>query len=252
MVLDHLVHGISSRERAQNMLTYHAAILDALAIARMEGRAFNAYFIGGGTYSLPRAWAATGARADITVAEIDPAVTEVAAEQFWFDPATARVLTEDARRALLTRPDARYDLIIGDAFTDIAVPPHLITQEFFQLVADRMTEDGLYLMNVIDHMDRLQALAAITRSLQTVFPVVEIWIDPDAHPSENRRSFILLAGHSPSAFAEIGARSSEGYRAARLPARLVEDVLTRAPGLILTDDYAPIDRLLGAGRADER
>lgn len=252
MVLDHLVHGISSRERAQNMLTYHAAILDALAIARMEGRAFNAYFIGGGTYSLPRAWAATGARADITVAEIDPAVTEVAAEQFWFDPATARILTEDARRALLTRPDARYDLIIGDAFTDIAVPPHLITQEFFQLVADRMTEDGLYLMNVIDHMDRLQALAAITRSLQTVFPVVEIWIDPDAHPSENRRSFILLAGHSPSAFAEIGARSSEGYRAARLPARLVEDVLTRAPGLILTDDYAPIDRLLGAGRAEER
>jgi spermidine synthase len=33
---------------------------------------------------------------------------------------------------------ARYDVILGDAFTDVVVPVHLITREFFELAADRL------------------------------------------------------------------------------------------------------------------
>jgi spermidine synthase len=29
-------------------------------------------------------------------------------------------------------------VILGDAFTDVVVPVHLITREFFQLAADRL------------------------------------------------------------------------------------------------------------------
>jgi spermidine synthase len=110
--------------------TEHTAMLDALARLRAPRPEFTSFHIGGGTYSVPRAFATRGA-GPITVAEIDPAVTQMAVESFWFDPETATILHEDARRALLTRPDGRYDVILGDAFTDVVVPVHLITREFF-------------------------------------------------------------------------------------------------------------------------
>ncbi|WP_212525350.1 fused MFS/spermidine synthase [Actibacterium sp. MT2.3-13A] len=252
MVLDHLVHGISSRDNPSEMLTYHAAALDALARARMAGRdRFGAFFIGGGTYSIPRSWAATRPGAEVTVAEIDPVVTRVAAREFWFDPASARVLNDDARRALLTRPDS-YDVIIGDAFTDIAVPPHLITREFFELVESRLTGEGIYLMNVIDHMDRLQALTAIARTLGEVFPVVEIWANPDAIGVENRQVFILLAGRSASPFSALRTLSPEGYRVVRFARDARDQLLAETASPVLTDNYAPIDRLLGHGDWAER
>src|SRR3546814_10855547 len=108
MVLDHLGHGISVAAAPQRLVTPHSAILDGLARGRMGQRPFSAFFIGGGSYSIPRAWAALDPRIAVTVAEIDPAVTAVAVSDFWFDPASAHILHDDARRALLSDP-ARYD-----------------------------------------------------------------------------------------------------------------------------------------------
>ncbi|MCB1417397.1 MAG: fused MFS/spermidine synthase, partial [Nitratireductor sp.] len=167
MVIDHLAHGISARDLPTVQFTDHGAMLDALARMRMGRTAFSSYFIGGGTYSVPRSMAARGI-GPITVAEIDPEVTALAASEFWFDPASATILHEDARRALLTRPERRYDVVIGDAFTDIAEPQHLVTREFFELVRDRLNPDGAFLMNVIDFEDRLGALAALVATLQAV------------------------------------------------------------------------------------
>jgi precorrin-6B methylase 2 len=174
MVIDHLAHGIGAAQMPQTQFTVHTAMLDALSRLRATRADFTSFHIGGGTYSVPRAFASHGAGA-ITVAEIDPAVTQMAVESFWFDPATATILHEDARRALLSRPDARYDVILGDAFTDVVVPVHLVTREFFQLAADRLNPGGSFLMNVIDYEDRLHALSSIVATLGEVFPVVEVW-----------------------------------------------------------------------------
>jgi MFS family permease len=164
MVIDHLAHGISAERLPEVQFTEHAAMLDRLSMLRAPREAFTSFHIGGGNYAVPRAFAARGT-GEITVAEIDPAVTEMAADSFWFDPATATIWHEDARRALLTRPQARFDIIIGDAFTDVVVPVHLVTREFFDLAAARLTEEGSFLMNVIDHEDRLRALASIVRTM---------------------------------------------------------------------------------------
>ena len=245
MVLDHLGHGISVKDSPHRMLTPHASMLDSLARARMAGRRFNAFFIGGGSYSIPRAWAAgLAGRAAVTVAEIDPAVTETAVRDFWFDPASARIVHDDARRALLLDPTA-YDIIIGDAFTDIAVPAHLVTREFFELVSTRLRPDGVYLMNVIDFADRLDALAAIVRTLGRVFPVVEVWAELTTPDPDARLVFIVLAGRSPSAFDQLTSPPPDFLRSGRLSGAAVEALLARRQPPILTDDYAPIDRLLG-------
>jgi len=243
MVLDHLGHGISVRDAPERLGTPHAAMLDMLARMRAPQDGFSAFFIGGGSYSVPRAWAEGGIPAAITIAEIDPAVTEVAEKDFWFDPDGVDVRTMDARLALAADP-TRHDVIIGDAFTDIAVPAHLVTREFFDLVSARLTDDGVYLMNVVDHADGLRALAAITRSLRAVFPVVEIWAEPNPAVVNERLVFIVLAGRSPSPVSSVTGPGPDFIRAARLSPGAVDTLVARLDPPILTDDYAPIDRLM--------
>ncbi len=242
MVIDHLAHGISGRDPLV-MFTEHAAMLDGLARLRMAGKPFSSFFIGGGSYSVPRAWAAreTGA---VTVSEIDPEVTRLAARDFWFDPDSAEILHEDARRALLVR-DARYDVIVGDAFADIAVPAHLVTREFFELVRSRLTEGGVYLMNVIDYTDRLDALASLVATLKPVFPSVEVWTEARAPGAAERRVFVIVAGPAPSPRSRITAAAPQPTEFATLADEFVDGLVARKNPVVLTDDYAPIDRLIG-------
>lgn len=245
MVLDHLAHGISARDEPGVMYTDHAALLELLARTRMGPRPFSAFFIGGGTYSIPRAWAGITPRPEMTVAEIDPGVTALASRDFWFDPEGVEILHDDARQALGARSDS-YDVIVGDAFTDIAVPQHLITREFFELVAQRLLPGGVYLMNVIDRPGRWRALAAVLTTAQAVFPVVEVWTLVAPMGPDEQRVFILAAGD-----AGTGADILDGFapgpsRFGRLPESYLAEILALHPPLVLTDDYAPIDRLIGA------
>ena len=243
MVIDHLGHGMSARDAPTVMFTEHAAMLDKLARRRAPRPDFTSFFIGGGSYSIPRAFAAHGT-GRMVVAEIDPAVTALAARDFWFDPDSVTILHEDARRALLTRPDQRYDVIIGDAFTDVVVPVHLVTREFFELARSRLTEDGTFLMNVIDYEDRLRALGSILRTMREVFPSVEVWTQATQPEPGSRMVFVIAAGNAPSDFDEFSApmpfRMTFGALDDRFATRIA-----RTRGQVLTDDYAPIDRLIG-------
>ncbi len=242
MVIDHLAHGISARDAPLVMFTDHAAMLDALARLRAPRPDFTSFFIGGGNYAIPRAFALRGT-GPVTVAEIDPAVTELAARDFWFDPDTATVLHKDARRAL-AEGNRSFDVIIGDAFTDIAVPQHLVTQEFFELVASRLTPDGTFLMNVIDFENRLDALAAITRTLAGVFPVVEVWTEQTRPSPGARMVFVIAAGQTRTAQVSIRVPSPDQTQFGALADGFVDALIAR-DDLILTDDFSPIDRLLG-------
>lgn len=246
MVLDHLVHGITDGADPQAMLTPHGMMQDGLSRMRMEGRAdWSGFVIGGGTYTVPRAWAARGG-IDVTVAEIDPVVTEVAVRDFWFDPAGARVIHADARAALRAEP-TRYDIILGDAFTDIAAPPHLITREFFRLVQSRLNADGAFVMTVIDHMDRLEMLAALVHTLRQDFAAVEVWADPSHPATEQRRVFLIVAAGTLSPVTRISHHGPAPREAVRVAATSVDRILAARNPLVLTDDYAPVDRLMGGG-----
>jgi predicted membrane-bound spermidine synthase len=245
MVLDHLVHGVSARDLPEVIFYDHAALLDLLARERMGGSAFSAFFIGGGTYTVPRKWATLDPRPAVTVAEIDPTVTKVAIRDFWFDPEGTRILDQDARSAL--RADAnRYDVIIGDAFTDIAVPAHLVTQEFFELVRAHLTDDGVFLMNVIDHADRMIALMSLVHTLEQVFPHVEIWTEARRPDPGERMINIIAAGFRPTDVDMLQGLSPAPITFARIPAAAQAQLKAARNPIVLTDDYAPIDRLIGA------
>ena len=243
MVVDHLAHGISAREAPRVMFTEHAAMLDALPRMRMDTAQFTSFHIGGGTYSVPRAWADRGI-GGITIAEIDPVVTEVAVDQFWFDPASATILHEDARVAL-RRSTQTFDVIVGDAFTDIAAPEHLVTRQFFDLVSRRLSPDGVFVMNLLDNLDRLDALAAVVVTLRDVFPSVEVWTDARPPQAGERRVFVLLASGSDSAVSVIDARSPDLTRFQALGSAFIDGIVKRKNAQVLTDDHAPLAYLMG-------
>lgn len=243
MVVDHLAHGISAREAPRVMFTEHAAMLDALPRMRMGRTEFTSFHIGGGTYSVPRAWADRGIT-DITIAEIDPEVTDIAGGQFWFDPETATILHGDARLAL-RRSAQQFDVIVGDAFTDIAAPEHLVTQEFFALVSSRLSAGGIFAMNLIDNVDRLDALAAVVATLRDVFPSVEVWTVAGRPQPGERRVFVLLASASDSAVSAIDARTPDLTRFQVLDNAFIDTILRQKNAQILTDDHAPLAYLMG-------
>ncbi len=246
MVIDHLAHGISAREAPRLMYTQHGAMLEALPRMRMGRTDFTSFHIGGGSYSVPRAWADRGI-SGITVAELDPEVTEVAISQFWFEPDQATVLHGDARM-VLRNSDTRFDVIVGDAFTDIAAPEHMVTVEFFDLVSSRLSPDGIFAMNMMDKVDRLDALAAVVVTLREVFTSVEVWTIASPPEPGERRTFVLLASNHDSDVSSIVAEAPEKMQFKPLAPAFIDRIIQQKGAQVLTDDHVPLSHLMGLDR----
>ena len=143
---------------------------------------FSAFFIGGGGFTLPRAWARAFPSSNLLIAEIDPIVTEVAYQKLWLpkDSPAIEIHHRDARTLLTSLPvEQTFDVIFGDAFHDISVPAHLVTQEFHAEIAKRLRPDGFYGVNIVDNSLSPQFLAAVTNTLRKDFRFVEIWLETD-------------------------------------------------------------------------
>ena len=151
---------------------------------------------------------------------------------------------------MLALVDKKFDLIVGDAFSDIAVPAHLVTREFFELVRNRLHKEGAFLMNVVDYSDSLHVLAAVVRTMESIFPSVEIWTRADPPQAGERRNFVLVAGVRDTSLSSIVAPAPDQLEFAALHPSFKEQVLRPLGTFLLTDDYVPINYLLMKGPAD--
>ena len=118
--------------------------------------------LGGGT--LPMTLRDLLPDAQINVVEIDPAVVKVARTYFNFkDDAKMTVSVEDGRvfvkRQMKT--DAKYDLIMLDAFEDDYIPEHMLTKEFLTEVKSLLTPDGVLAANTFSS-SRLYPFESVT------------------------------------------------------------------------------------------
>ena len=246
MVLDHLAHGINVRAEPTALVSPYVVMQNALVETHLPGggAGMRAFFVGGGAYTLPRAWASSKAGSHVVIAEIDPEVTRLAREQMWLgNPANLAVRHADARAALAAEPAASFNVVVGDAFHDIAVPPHLVTDEFVALVKSRLGPGGVYVMNVVDHGSRPRFALSVAASLRRHFPVVEIWSDATLDAEGKRATFVIAALDRPSPAGAITLGRDETWR--RWPDTVVERASAALGAIVLTDDYAPVDRLIG-------
>ena len=240
LALDHLAHGVNDRDDPQRLASPYVAAIDALVAARLPDGPKAAFFLGGGAYTLPRAWAERWPGARLVVAEIDPAVTRLAEERLWLDAGGMTVIHRDARAAL-REAAGPFDAVVGDAFADVSIPAHLVTSEFAHEVAAKLAPGGAYAINVVDLKRAPRFATSMAATLAEAFGVVEMWIAEAAlTPGEARTTWVLLASDAPSPSARIEAQGGAWVRvdAARMRATV--------PGhRVLTDERAPVARLLG-------
>ncbi len=167
--------------------------------------------------------------------EIDPAVAEAASDHFGFTP-TGQTLIGDARYEI-RRLKGPYDLIIHDCFTGGSEPVHLLTVETLSRLRDLLSDRGLLALNFVAFLQggRNAALASVSRTLRQVFPHQSVFI---SEPGRDFNDFIFLANGKPI---HPAAKILDAAQAAWLGERSI--MLDESAGVILTDDFNPLERL---------
>ncbi len=245
MVLDHLLHGISHATRPELLIAPYTHLMDELIAAHLgERQAPPAFFFaGGGAYTQPRAVQARYPRARIVVAELDPQVTAVAQSELYFEPGEVRIIHSDARRVLQRMQDEKFDVIVGDVFHDIAVPFHLVTQEYAELVKSRLAPGGLYTLNVVDVYPDPRLVKSMLKTLRQVFGVVRVWIEAWTL-QDSRVTYVISAADAHQAPARLRATRGPQREWRDVTASLAEQGTPMAELPLLTDDHVPVERLL--------
>lgn len=104
-----------------------------------------------------------------SVFEIDPLVVELAGNSAFFTllrDCTIGQSTEfiegDARLRLQARPEARFDMMILDAYSSDAIPIHLMTREALALYRAKLNPGGILMFHASNrHLDLLRVLSAL-------------------------------------------------------------------------------------------
>ena len=247
LVLDHLGHGINDRLRPDLFHSSYLQFSDLMAERRFGRQRLAAFFIGGGAFTLPRAWSESFAHPHLLVAEIDPMVTAIAQDRLWLAKDAKGLVIDhrDARVALQSLPrTAQFDVVFGDAFHDIGIPPHLVTREFHQEIAARLKPGGFYAINVIESRHQPLFLFALLQTLQRDFAVVEVWVDGDELAQGERITYLVLASDQASDTALLRAHGLYTRHWLRLKGDQVRAKVAEAGLADLTDDFAPVDRLM--------
>ena len=232
-----------TQERSLSMFTY---LLQGLARAYAP-KLERVLCIGMGVGIVPRELARKGIAVDVV--EINPAVVPVAQRFFDLDTKAFRLFIADGRQFLNSATE-RYDAIIMDAFNGDSSPSHLMTREAFMAVRRALKPEGVLVMNSfadLDHPDDFVA-ASLIKTLHSVFPSVRVHgvrAGNTLYVASPRAELSFL--HSPD-FSDIHPDALAEVREAF--SRLWD--LDPGAGIVLTDDYNPVDFYDAANRESYR
>ena len=244
LVLDHLVHGINYRRWPSALFTPYVQLMDELAMYHLGERAASAsyFFAGGGAYTYPRAVIAHSPNAKVMVSEIDKDVTRIAQQRMFVETDKMQILHMDARMALQSTTAEQFDIIVGDVFHDVIVPYHLLTKEYIEIIRSKLGQQGMYVLNVVDIPTDPLLLKSMYKTLKTVFPFVDIWVE-QGQQDIKRHTYVISARSNQPMPQQITAR--QGFRRSweNLTEKIVASGTKLASVPILSDDYAPVERL---------
>lgn len=178
---------------------------------------------------------------DMTISgvEIDQKITDLAIEYFEF-PEDIQITTYDGR-AYLNAVKDKYDVIMVDAYQDITIPFQMSSVEFFTLVKEHLTDDGVMVVNMNMRGDGEgninQYLAdTISKVFSEVYTV-------DVKGSTNMELFASNESGMMERFHKNSAGESQKDLAAMM--ETVADNLRQynPENYIMTDDKAPVELL---------
>ena len=196
----------------------------------------SALLLGGGGYTIPELIKSYSPQTDVTVVEIDPEVTAVAKRFFLNDPAMPiTTLNEDAR-VFLNNNHKQYDLVFSDVYSSAyAVPPALASREALELMRRTIKPGGIIVFNICSARDGELSLVyqSLYTTISSVFPHIAVYSTMPDSP-ESPQNMIVVASNQSLASENDLPDSLRQFRSRTAP----------APGILLTDDYAPTDYLV--------
>ncbi len=179
-------------------------------------------------------------QADIETVEIDAGVIGAAKTYFGIRGNERVRYTQADGRVFLTRSKDLYDVILIDAFFGGYVPFHLLTQEFYTRIKQRLAPGGVAAFNV---HEATKLYASTVRTLSEVFPTIYLFPTGEGE-------MIAVVSNSPAldreALTQRAAAAQQRYNF-RFPLtqfvqrRVADPKLEAVNGQLLTDDYAPVN-----------
>ena len=222
---------------------------------RFVPEAKRVLMLGGGGYSVPK-WLLAGKSAldaeklELTVVELDPAMTRCARDFFNLPEDPRMTVRHEDARAFLNRQRDKYDLVFVDVFNShYSVPFQMGTAEAARALRRAAADDGAVVMNVISAITGPDGrlFRGIYGALKEAFAEVRVYPvnAPDA-PNEVQNLMLVAlprAGHpevpeAPAAHAEADpdAEAVESMLANRHKEPIPGDVPP------FRDDFAPVER----------
>jgi spermidine synthase len=236
---------------------FHLAFLPKPDIRR-------ALFIGAGGGAGPRAFHMHDPEMEIDVVDIDAEVLRAAHDYFYMERTPKiRAITADGRSFVRQAARGAYDAIILDAFTiGGRIPFHLVTQEFFELCRDKLSDGGVLVMNINSAVKGPLSpiFHSMYKTIDSVFPgrtqAFVLGRELGAPPTQSTNIMLVAVNGStkdrPALSAEEWRERAEQYESRsyvgrELMERMVRDLAITLPDFndaaLFTDDYAPIETM---------
>ena len=209
--------------------------------------------IGGGGYVFPRFLEAVYPGSLIEVVEIDPAVTKAAMEAFGLQRNTSIKIHHMDGRDYINRAASQkdnkqyYDFIYIDAFNSYMVPWQITTLEFTEKIYKMLSNDGVFIMNMVEILNEARFLGPFINTMEEVFPHVSVLMIEEKTSLVKYHSYhtiIVVCAKKkvdPSSWIQ---KYKKYFTMSFLSESEISKIKKQSKGLILTDDYAPSESLL--------
>ncbi len=174
--------------------------------------------------------------------EIDPKIIAVGREFFDMNEPNLNAIPQDGRVGL-EQSTRKYNIISVDAYRPPYIPPHLTTKEFFQIVHDHLTNDGVMVINIGRGPNDRRLINALATTIHTIFPSIYVMDLPNTFNS------ILYATVQPTQAGNLSANLQYLVQRGNTPQLLTYSVQTALVNLqpvpqttlVFTDDKAPVE-----------
>jgi spermidine synthase len=174
--------------------------------------------------------------------EIDPKIVEVGNLYFGMDLPMLDVFIQDGRWGL-AHSERQYQVISVDAYRPPYIPWHLTTREFFRIVHDHLTEDGVMVINIGRAPNDRRLINSLASTIRLEFGSIQVIDIPGTFNS------ILFASKNQITAANLAANFDSLLVSNDTHPLLLETIQVtlsslqpEPPGdVVFTDDLAPIE-----------
>lgn len=251
LILDRLWHSGANIANPLKPISEYAWVFEGVIDAVSgTGHPLSALVIGGGGYVMPQYLALTRPGSEIHVAEIDPVVTEAAYAAFGLRSNTAlRIHHGDARNVVAdlarARPAPVFDCVMGNSMNNLCLPYQLTTREFNDAVAGLLATNGVYMVHLVDDLERGQFLGAMLHTMRLTWP--HLYTFSFTSNLVGAANCIVVGSRQARDFTALPEeirRRYPNFGGVLLDEARLAAAEERAGGRVLTDDCAPVENLM--------